>query len=395
MRRTAPKSVWFLQKRLCLLGICLGVCGIAIWWLFGWKEPPIPDTSSVISISEDIDPRFGLELVEKSQQNDITAFEPSAPSEKNFAPVDNDRTISSALSEKEICAEVDKLISGRKFTEALQLVTGYLEKDLPATVRERVLLYKGNLLFAMGERDIAYKVYDQLLLEGKREDVRGWSVVKLYALARLLDRIDETLTAYQNRHEMQPYDTRLTATLADFYAYHRQPDKEIEFRTRLLNDDSANIENAMKLIAAYQQLKKPTEAAEVCSRLAKTDTNNEAAYLLRQARFLYEAQDKDNAIRVCDAVFQSTSANDRNLLHCGYLYEQLGLNQQAINAFDKGAKIAAEQYRQERCLVESLRVKQLQEKLSSSECSALEQLAQNARAPGVRNLAKTILDKSK
>lgn len=393
---TSEKRRWFSQKRLFFIGILMGLCLIMIWWFSGRKDSTIPDTPAAIPASQSSHSQPPVEQNEPSRQQTAATSPTTSPSSGDVnLPGYGVEHKSSVPSEKEICAAVDKLISGRKLTEALQLVIEYLENDLPAEIRERVLLYKGNLLFALGKHTKAYEIYDQLLLEGKREDVRGWSVVKLYVLARQLDRIDETLTAYQNRLGMQPDDTSLTATLADLYAYHRQPDKEIEFRTRLLDDDPANIDNAMKLIAAYQQLKKTSEAAEVCSRLAKMDSANEATHLLRQANFFYNAQDTENAARVCDTAVQSATVNARNLLHCGYLYEQLGMNKQAINAFEKGAKIATEQYRQERCFVESLRIKQLQEKLSSSECSALEKLANHARAQGVRSLAKTVLDKSK
>jgi len=312
-----------------------------------------------------------------------TAMPASQPLEINHNP------------EKEIQEEIDLLIAQRNYTSALQRVDELLSSVADPHIVERLNLYKGNLLFASGDLQQAYDVYRQLLLNGKRDDIRDWTTVKLYVVADKLGTADEVIGEFLNIYEQQPHNPRLGYILADLYAYNGKPDKESEIRNVLLTDEPGNLDNGMKLMAAYGKMKNPSAAAEVSGRMAEADPKNEAAHLFRQATLLLQANDNEKASSVCDAVLSSKIANAQVLLRCGYLYEQLGNYDQAIAAFAKASEIATEQYREERCVAESLRLKQREEALSSDEVRILEDLAQGAQAQAVRALAKDILGTNK
>jgi len=121
-------------------------------------------------------------------------FEPGlhpSVSEKSSLPNKPEESVGEQPpSEKEICREIDALISSRNFAAALAATNRWLEQDIPLSVRERLLQYKGNLLFAMGDLQQAYDIYRQVLLDGERDDVRGWATVKLYVVARKLGKTD-------------------------------------------------------------------------------------------------------------------------------------------------------------------------------------------------------------
>lgn len=299
------------------------------------------------------------------------------------------------ISESHSCLSIDSLLSSNRFEDALFAVEAYLDEDISASARERMLLYRGNILFACGKTQAAYDVYRQLLLDGQRNDVREWATVKLYATARQLGETDALLNEIRGLYDRCPDDLRLATILADLCAYHGSTKQEITVRKRLLDASPADRDNAHKLMAAYSKVHAPSDAANVSGRLAVTDPANGAVHLLRQAMFLLKADDKEQATSVCDAVMHFPAVNAQALLRCGYLYEQLGNLDQAFAAFTTAASIAEEQYRKERCSVEALRIKRHQSDLSPDDIRLLDGLSANAQTRAVRALAKDILDSTK
>lgn len=299
------------------------------------------------------------------------------------------------VNEQEMCSQIDELISSQDFEAALSAVEQWLSRDIPPYLRERLFLYKGNLLYATNDLQRAYEVYRKALIEGKRDDVREWVTVKLYAVAGKLNLIDVMFQEFETVYTLQPDNIRFGYILADLYAYQQDTASETAIRATLLINDPGNLENGMKLIAAYEREKNPAAAAEVAGNLAVSDPDNSAAHLLRQATLLVQANDNDTALAVCDAVFTSEVANAQVLLRCGYLYEQLGSNKRAMATFTRASEIATQQYRKERCIAESLRLKQVEYELLHEDVEILETLVERAQAAAVRELAKEILDLNK
>ena len=295
------------------------------------------------------------------------------------------------ISNDEMKKEIDALVSSQSFEKALELVEKYLSMDITSETRERILQYKGNLLLATGKVEDAYTVYWNILHDGVRNDVRGWATVKLYVAAKQLDKIDALIAEIEQLVGTDSDNVRLKQSLADIYAYAGQTDREINLRLQFFEMEPTDIENGRKLIAAYQKTGDYLSVADISGQMAKTDIEQETYHLVRQAKSLIKAKSVDDAQAVCDQIYNSPRANAQTLLWSGYLYEQLGQLKEAESAFEKGAEHAVEQYRKERCLVEACKIRTGQGIFVADDRALVEDMAENARATGVRKLAKQIL----
>lgn len=286
--------------------------------------------------------------------------------------------------------QINNLINAGKYLDALAVAERALSSSPSQDERERLLLYKGNLLMALNRFPEAWTTLTELIETARQTEIIEGATLKCYVAACALGKLGDLLSQLQREYQDDPNDVRLARVLADLYAYSGQRNEEIRMRESIAahQRDPANLQH---LAQAYAEQERYSAAAAYSEELARTDAASAPVYLLQKARYEMNAGRFDDAARTCQRLLEHSHTSGEILLKAGYLLSDMKCYEEALRAFAEAERKVPEDFQKQRCGLEICRMHITLDRIGPETRTTLEKLANDALADGVKRDASILL----
>jgi len=303
-------------------------------------------------------------------------------------PLSN-RTAFTEMDSRDVRNEVEQFIRLHRYQQALALIEKTLATPESADT-PWLQLQQGSLLMAVGRKREALAAFLAMSRSCERREILRAVGPKLYGLARELELLDSTLQQIQDHYEADRTNLNAALLLADFYAYAQMKAEERDLRQAIAQSHH-DTENMEKLIACLCSMQDFESAASQTQALAEMDAANRTRHLVEAASLYAKAKDRSNAIHCCDAILALQETDAQVLLRLGKLFDEMGLTERALAAFQAGSQSSEQRFRAERCALEACRMK-IKIGQFDQECRLfIEKLSNSAEAASVRKDALHLL----